>query len=349
MEKSISMRPLIHVLIASVSLALPGLVHCQTSAPATGITGEAPATTAWFARINNSEVSAAAFDQAAREAFRSKFYHGTPPENEINLMLREVGESIIDQALLHQEVDVRKISPDQTEVQRELEKLERRYSDSPAWQQQREQALPNLRTLFELKSRMKVLESLIRDVPASDEEVRAFYDKNLDLFTEPEKNRLSLILFRIDPSSPSKEWDNAQKLAADTKAEIAAGADFAKLAKERSRDHSAANGGDLGYLHQGMLAPSIEAELSKVQPGELGGPTRTLEGYVVYRLDGRIPATLRDFPSVEKRARELFLRQKADTTWLNFLESLRKQAKIEISPSFEKIMQTPKPSAPASK
>lgn len=347
MEKLTIMRPLLHVLVASASLTASGIVYSQQSAAPTE-SAAAPTPAAWFARINNTEVSVATYDQAAKEAFRAKFYHGTPPEAEINLMLREVGEKIIDQALLQHEADARKIAPDPDEVKNELDKIERRYGDNPAWQQQREQALPNLRAHFEARSRLNVLERSVREVPASKEGVRAFYDKNLDLFTEPEKNKLSLILFRIDPSSPGSEWDKAQKRAEETKAEILAGADFAKLAKERSADHSASNGGDLGYLHQGMLAPAIEAELSKVQPGELGGPTRTLEGYVVYRLDGRIPATLRDFASVETRARELYLRQKADETWLKYLESLRKLAKIEISPAFEKIMQTPKPSATSS-
>lgn len=329
------MRQMFKALLSSTCLILSGVAIAQQPEPAS-VAG-------WFARINGTEVSTASFDREAQEAFRTKFYHGTPPEAEVNYMLRQVGELIIDRMLLQREIETRKIEADAEEVKAEIAKLEKRYAGNPSWLEQREQAMPSLETHFGVLSRQGQLERLIRNVKVSTEEVRAYYDKNPKLFTEPGKNRLSLILFRIDPSSPGSEWEKTLKRAEDTKAEILAGADFSKLALERSNDHSAENGGDLGYLHQGMLAPAIEAELDAVKPGDIGGPTRTLEGYVLYRLDGRIPAELRDFASVEKRASELLLREKSDQTWLDFLDSLRKSASIEISPAFETIMKTPKP------
>lgn len=322
-------------LLSSTCLIFSGIAIAQQPEPAS-VAG-------WFTRVNGIEISTASFDREAQEAFRTKFYHGTPPEAEVNYMLRQVGEVIIDRLLLQREIETRKIEADAEEVKVEIDKLEKRYAGNPSWMEQREQALPSLKIHFEVLSRQGQLERLIRNVKVSAEEVRAYYDKNPKLFTEPGKNKLSLILFRIDPSAPGSEWEKTLKRAEDTKAEILAGADFAKLALARSNDHSAENGGDLGYLHQGMLAPSIEAELDAVKPGGIGGPTRTLEGYVVYRLDGRIPAELRDFASVEKRASELLLREKSDQTWLDFLDSLRKSASIEISPAFETIMKTPKP------
>ena len=332
------MRPTLQAFLTSTCLVLSGLAGAQQTAP------QAPSpTVAWFARIAGTEVPVAVFDREAQDTFRTKFYHGTPPEAEVNYMLRQVGEVMIDRVLLQREVELRKIEANADEVKAEIDKLEKRYANNPAWLEQREQALPNLRSHHENLSRRGSLERSIREVTVSAEEVRAYYDKKPQLFTEPGKNRVSMILFRIDPSSPASEWEKALKRAEETKAELLAGADFAKLALARSNDHSAENGGDLGYLHQGMLSPTIEAELDSVEPGALGGPIRTLEGYVVYRLDGRIRPELRDFASVEVRARELFRREKSDQTWLDFLDSLRKSVTIEISPAFEAIMQTPKP------
>lgn len=335
------MYPRLRAIVASACLALPGLCFAQ----------EPPTVTpnGWFARINGTEVPTDVFDQTAREAFRTKFYHGTPPEAQVNYMLREVGESLIDQALLFREVELRKIEPDANEVNAELGKIEQRYGLSPSWIEQKERALPVLRAQFEKQSRIGKLERTIRNVSVSKDEILAFYNQNLNLFTEPSKNRASVILFRIDPSSASSAWEEALKQAETTKAEILAGADFSQLAKERSNDPSAANGGDLGYLHQGMLAPAIEDGLSSMQPGSVGGPVRTLEGYAVYRLDGRIPSELRDFASVENRAKELLLRQKSLDTWLAFLDGLRTTAQIEVGPAFVQIMQTPKPAAAPSK
>jgi len=94
-----------------------------------------------------------------------------------------------------------------------------------------------------------------------------------------------------------------------------------------------------------MLSPVIEAEIAKAKLGETYGPVRTLEGYVVYRLDGRVPSTLREYSAVKNRAKDLWLREKSATTWLTFLDALRKGHKIEISPAFETIMQAPNPNA----
>lgn len=338
------MRSLICLVAAVTCCTVTHLASAQTAAPA------APATATpapWFARINGVEIPVSSYDQEAREAFRKKFYHGTPPESELNLMLREVGEKMIDEVLLKREVVEKKIAADAAWVKSEIDKLEQRYANSAEWQAQRAQALQSLQAHFEERSRLDTLEKSVRAVATPTAEVRDFYDKNLQLFTEPEKDRLSIILFRVDPSSPTSEWEKAQKLAEMTKTEVLAGADFARLAKERSKDHSANQGGDLGYLHKGMISPAIEAELAALKPGDLGGPTRTLEGYVVFRLDGRIPSNLRDFASVEGRARELYLRQKADATWIQYLDTLQKNATIEISPAFEKIMQTPRKGAAA--
>lgn len=337
------MRPIVF-LLASASIAFSGLGHAQAANPSTtAVPPQAPTTAAWFARVNGVELSAAYYDDEAREAFRTKFYHGTPPESELNQMLRSVGDMLIDRVLLKQEVDVRKISADAAEVKTEIEKIERRYSASPGWAQQREMVLPNLQRYYEDKSRVRLLEQAVRSAPVTDDEVRAYYDKNPAIFTEPAKTRLSIILFRVDPSSPWAEWEKAQKHGEETKAEILAGADFGQLAKERSRDPSAANGGDLGYLHEGMLAPAIESELVNLKPGEVGGPTRILEGVAVFRLVDRTPPQLYDFASSEKRARERIQRTKSDEAWQGFLESLRKAAKIEIGPAFVAVMQPPKP------
>ncbi len=149
------MRLLFIALAATVSLTVGTPVQAQ-SAPRTPSLAEFSANS-WFARVNGTEISVTSFDQAARETFKSKFYHGTPPEEQVNFMLREVGEMLIDQVLLQREVKQRNIQPDAAEVQGQIDKLEQRYGSSPAWQEQRAQTLPNLRAHFEEKSRQSQL------------------------------------------------------------------------------------------------------------------------------------------------------------------------------------------------
>jgi len=70
--------------------------------------------------------------------------------------------------------------------------------------------------------------------------------------------------------------------AADVKAELDGGADFATLAKERSTDPTAAdNGGDLGCLQDGTFVAPFEAAAKASTLGEPTDPVKTEFGYHV--------------------------------------------------------------------
>lgn len=294
-----------------------------------------------FATVNGKPITAQEYDQTARETFRNKFYHGKPPETEVNQMLKGVGQDLIDRILLAEEVARLKVAPDTEDVDKELAGYEKRYGQSPMWQQQREQTLPRLREHLTEKSRLKQLERQVREsVKLSEQEIRAYYDKNPESFTEPEKVKLSMILLRVDPSSSSEVWAAAFEEGKRVHKQLTDGADFAAIARDRSGDKSASKGGDMGYLHRGMLSASIETQLDTLKTGAIGEPIQTLEGIAIVRLEDRITAKLRAFPEVKERAGNLLLRERGETAWKAHLEKLRKDAKIEIAPAFQTIMST---------
>jgi peptidyl-prolyl cis-trans isomerase C len=74
---------------------------------------------------------------------------------------------------------------------------------------------------------------------------------------------------------------------------IRAGVDFAQLAREKSKDPTAANGGDLGYVTQDMVAPEVGAVMFALDLGQMTGfPVRTVAGFFIVRVDGRsLPTT----------------------------------------------------------
>jgi peptidyl-prolyl cis-trans isomerase SurA len=80
--------------------------------------------------------------------------------------------------------------------------------------------------------------------------------------------------------------EEAKKLAEQIRAEVTApGADFAKLAKERSEDNSARNGGDIGSPARGMLAPAFEDALFSLKPEEISPVIETEYGFhIIQRL-----------------------------------------------------------------
>ena len=83
-------------------------------------------------------------------------------------------------------------------------------------------------------------------------------------------------------------------------AELTGGADFAKLAREKSEDGNAKDGGSLGYFTTGKMVPAFDAAVQKLQkPGDLSDVVETQFGFHVVKLDGRRAAGLRPFDQVK--------------------------------------------------
>lgn len=70
--------------------------------------------------------------------------------------------------------------------------------------------------------------------------------------------------------------------------QLAGGADFAKLAREKSTGPSASNGGDLGYFgREQMVAPFAEAAFAMKDGETSAAPVKTQFGWHVIKVTGR--------------------------------------------------------------
>lgn len=288
----------------------------------------------FLAVVEGQVISAAEFETQFREAARQKFYHGTPPDKEIEELSRNVAFDMIDRILLLAEAKRRGLGPDKADVDAKISNYEKRYASSARWQQEREQILPPLRARLEEDSLLAALEKEARKLPEpSRDKVMAYYKKHPEKFTEPEKVRLSLLLLAVDPSSPTAAWDAAETEAGMLRLQITeGGADFRELAKQHSSHDSAANGGDLGYLHRGMIPEGIQEKIDGMKVGELSQPTRVLQGVALFRYDSLQPAKHHEFDTVKGRARDLLMRDLENEAWEDFRKKLRARAKLELNP-----------------
>jgi parvulin-like peptidyl-prolyl isomerase len=285
-----------------------------------------------FATVGELEIGRAQYEAAVAVAVRRKFYHAVPPQAEMAAFRREVGESLVERALLLREAKRRELQADRAWIDEVVADYDRRYATSERWRAKRDELLPPVIGELERQSLLQQMERAARaGEPPSERQVRAYYDARPEQFTEPEQVRLSLILLRVDPSSPRVAWEQAQQEAARIHEQVAGGADFAELARMHSSDPSAAKGGDLGYVHKGMLPPSIEADLiAALGIGESSPPVKILEGYALLKLQDRKPARLRDYDDVRSRAAELAERERAEQARGTLIRALRRQADIRI-------------------
>jgi peptidyl-prolyl cis-trans isomerase C len=71
------------------------------------------------------------------------------------------------------------------------------------------------------------------------------------------------------------------------KAEIAAGADFAAIAKKHSTCPSGREGGDLGEFSPGQMVPEFDTVVFKEEVGKVHGPIKTQFGYHLVEITSR--------------------------------------------------------------
>ncbi|MFM2148706.1 MAG: hypothetical protein RLZZ187_1012 [Pseudomonadota bacterium] len=104
------------------------------------------------------------------------------------------------------------------------------------------------------------------------------------------------------------------------------GADFAEVARRRSTDPGARNGGDLGFFKRGDMIPEFEQAAFAMRVGEISAaPVRTQFGWHVIRLEERRAVA----PPSFDESREA-LRQQAFEEGVNaVVERIRAAARVE--------------------
>jgi peptidyl-prolyl cis-trans isomerase C len=155
-----------------------------------------------------------------------------------------------------------------------------------------------------------------------------------------------------------EEEIHARHILVATKAEaeaarkrIKAGEDFAKVAKEVSKDPSA-EGGDLGWFTKERMVPAFADAAFKLKVGQISQPVHTQFGWHIIQVEGIRQAKFPPFDKVKDQIAR-YVVQKAQA---ELISSLRKGAKIQRfdeaadtkSPAPAAGAKTPAPAAGAS-
>jgi len=194
-----------------------------------------------------------------------------------------------------------------------------------------------------------LIRELIRDqiegnVHIEDDEIKKFYDENINRFKRPKSFHTRHILIphfsaedlrkvgKDDMGTKQKEMsERSRKKAANILAEIRGGADFATLAKKYSKDTaSAKEGGDLGFMYKGVFPPAFDEAVDKLKAGETSDLVETPAGYHIIRLIETRPPDTASYADVKEGIQKLLFMQSGKKRLESYVEELRKQAKVEV-------------------
>ncbi len=176
--------------------------------------------------------------------------------------------------------------------------------------------------------RAMVIDALLEEVlkgkgEVSENEVQKYYKENENRFTEPQEIKIRHIVVNSDP------------ILKEVLTKLARGESFEKLAFTYNIDKSRENGGDLGYIRRGQLAPSFtqfeETAFSLRERGEVSEIVKTPFGYHLIQLVERRGTALKPFNQVKEKIRFFLQTKKRQDAYLEYVKEAKSRAKIIVN------------------
>ncbi|MAU60556.1 peptidylprolyl isomerase [Parvibaculum sp.] len=234
--------------------------------------------------VNDHVISSYDLDQRIKLVLLSS---GIPnnPEN-IARIKGQVLRNLVDEHLQRQEAQRLNIEVQQEEVDRAFERIAQRSNMSV------EQIN---KTLEEGGVSRVTLETQIRNDIAWNRVIQQQFGP---LVTVGE-GEVDEVMKRLEEESGEPRYlvseilitfDNpqhAEEIAAGTQRlveQIRQGAPFEAVARQFSQSASAANGGDIGWVHKSQLPDAVGEVVAQMQPGMISNPIRTLTGFYIVQV-----------------------------------------------------------------
>jgi peptidyl-prolyl cis-trans isomerase C len=220
---------------------------------------------------------------------------------------RQVARSLIDKKLLFQEARRRQID-ERPEIRRQVEELEERL----------------------------VVRALLADEeksggPASDDELRHYYDAHRAEMIRPERVRVGRVLAAVAAGASAEAKARAQKRAQEFERRLRHGEQLAKVAAAGDGAERK-DGGQIGWLaHGDRDAKTSAAAFALKKPGDVSAPVLTAEGWAVLVLIERASARTPQFGEVREEiaGREDAARKRRSFDAL--IEELRRDAAVQLA------------------
>ncbi|MBM3246836.1 MAG: hypothetical protein FJZ13_05905 [Candidatus Omnitrophica bacterium] len=180
-----------------------------------------------------------------------------------------------------------------------------------------------LAVLEKYKRELLVIELLKEEtekVDVASREIEDYYNTYKDQLKEPEERELREIMVPTEQE------------AKETMVQLLQGADFATLAKERSKAASSARGGDLGFTKQGVKSAQFDevAFAASLDVGKISNIFRGPDGYYILKLEAKRGGKLRSLSEMWDDIKKglTFLKQQKSID--DLIAKLSRDSKIEI-------------------
>ncbi|WP_018085204.1 peptidylprolyl isomerase [Desulfurispora thermophila] len=315
------------LLAALLGLALLVLAGCSNNTVAT---------------VNGTPITATQLDEKVEQMKKQYAQMGLSFDGEqakplLDMLRRQTLQQLIDRELLLQKAKEWKISPTDKEVDEALKKFRQQFKDDAEFKKYLAAngfSEPKLRdavreSLVMDKMQQKVLADLKQP---SEAEAQSYYNAHKEQYQVPAQYQVRHILITAGGSDGGTAQDRAKAKATALQliAQLKNGADFAELAKKYSQDPGSASNGGLYTFKKGDAVPEFEKAALALKPGEITTqPVQTEYGYHIIKKEKDIAGKQMTFAEVKDEIIQQLHSEAAQKKLDEFMQELRKAAKIE--------------------
>ena len=162
-------------------------------------------------------------------------------------------------------------------------------------------------------------EQLAKAMEPSEQELKAYYEANRNRFVVPEARKLQMVVVKTEEEAKQLKT----RIEAGEITLYNAARDYSIAAKAKQ------DLGEVGWVHQGEVVPSLDQVIFALGPGEIGGPVESPAGWHLVKVIEVNEAKYTDFSdeTTHRLARRRYLHDKVDA----YTADLRKnQFTVEV-------------------
>jgi len=284
------------------------------------------------AMVNGTPISQEDFDRSLGFAKQQSSRMGKPADD---AQLKEgVLDQLIGSELLYQESKKTGVRIDAKTVDERLDQWKKRFPSDEEYKKALEQMKVSdgqMRANVEksLATEKFVMDNFVDKTTVPEKEIKDYYDSHPDMFKQPEQVQASHILIKLKPDASESEQAEALKKIKDVQEKQKKGEDFAELAKAHSECPSSSKGGDLGFFGRGQMVPAFEEAAFTMKPGDVSDVVKTQFGYHLIKVTNKKPESTMPFDDIKERLGQYLKQQKVQNEVKEFVDKLRKEAKVE--------------------
>ncbi|MHB0866846.1 MAG: peptidyl-prolyl cis-trans isomerase [Thermoleophilia bacterium] len=259
---------------------------------------------------------------------------GTPEYTE---MQKQVAERLVNEEILWFEADKLNIKVTDQEINDQLDTYKQQAGGDEQFQSQlKEKNYTEDRLKDQIRKSLlfqKLYPEVTKDAAAvTDEQALKYFNENPTLFQQAETRTVRHILVKDEATANQVE------------ARLAAGEDFATLAKELSTDPGSKDkGGELGSKPTtgSGFVPEFEAGMAALTVGQISAPVKTSFGFHIIQVTAITPPGTQTFDQVKEELKQGLATENQRTAFEAWFDSVKGNYDVTYNEEFKPTPTTP--------